>query len=527
MDSSHPFINPVDGGDARAALIRDRAPAPRRAKQPVARRTAVDDDDDALRGAAGHAAHFLSRLDRVSVQDTALALSLYNDVPLLAEILRRSRLPEGASRVAIALADGGRGPHIVVTRDARFVTCLGAGMSTKSLPIIAREELDAIAQHVEGLRKKLGACLASKRSGVSFRAIFEPVFSAGPAMSREDFDRAAVWMPIVGGSVLVILADMAQSHARLSRRLHHVQRYTARRERLLRAYWNNMWAMGHLVALITTDARFVCETLDRVADDHPEMANAVLAILVNVAKAGPVGIFLRVVCFAAHAGEGVSARFKQLLLSALRTDELLISFAALGGIAHRHHRLAAEIRKAFAADALRRPACANLPPDKKDSVVDLVNGDLDRLREKTHAALRDPDAATQRTLQRGGVLALAIGGLLGESRRPYAFESHADVPPELALPLFASWFRNPMANPGVVLDAIPLAAKSDPRDFYLPARFARRSQPLTRPEKVLDVLAEARLLLPLPAPDPRIGRNEPCPCGSGRKHKRCCAALPR
>jgi len=23
---------------------------------------------------------------------------------------------------------------------------------------------------------------------------------------------------------------------------------------------------------------------------------------------------------------------------------------------------------------------------------------------------------------------------------------------------------------------------------------------------------------------PKIGRNEPCPCGSGRKHKRCCGA---
>ena len=25
-----------------------------------------------------------------------------------------------------------------------------------------------------------------------------------------------------------------------------------------------------------------------------------------------------------------------------------------------------------------------------------------------------------------------------------------------------------------------------------------------------------------PAPPPRPGRNDPCPCGSGRKYKRCC-----
>ncbi len=26
-------------------------------------------------------------------------------------------------------------------------------------------------------------------------------------------------------------------------------------------------------------------------------------------------------------------------------------------------------------------------------------------------------------------------------------------------------------------------------------------------------------------PEPKIGRNEPCPCGSGKKFKKCCGAL--
>jgi hypothetical protein len=25
-------------------------------------------------------------------------------------------------------------------------------------------------------------------------------------------------------------------------------------------------------------------------------------------------------------------------------------------------------------------------------------------------------------------------------------------------------------------------------------------------------------------PKPKVGRNEPCPCGSGKKHKKCCGA---
>jgi uncharacterized protein YecA (UPF0149 family) len=29
-------------------------------------------------------------------------------------------------------------------------------------------------------------------------------------------------------------------------------------------------------------------------------------------------------------------------------------------------------------------------------------------------------------------------------------------------------------------------------------------------------------IIPFPTGNNRVGRNEPCPCGSGRKYKRCC-----
>lgn len=27
---------------------------------------------------------------------------------------------------------------------------------------------------------------------------------------------------------------------------------------------------------------------------------------------------------------------------------------------------------------------------------------------------------------------------------------------------------------------------------------------------------------PIVSPDPKVGRNDPCPCGSGKKYKKCC-----
>ncbi len=49
------------------------------------------------------------------------------------------------------------------------------------------------------------------------------------------------------------------------------------------------------------------------------------------------------------------------------------------------------------------------------------------------------------------------------------------------------------------------------------------------PRMILVLRKLARLRQASPAPRPahrnKIGRNDPCPCGSGRKYKRCCAAL--
>jgi uncharacterized protein YecA (UPF0149 family) len=31
--------------------------------------------------------------------------------------------------------------------------------------------------------------------------------------------------------------------------------------------------------------------------------------------------------------------------------------------------------------------------------------------------------------------------------------------------------------------------------------------------------------IPFARPEPKIGRNDPCPCGSGKKHKKCCGVI--
>ena len=43
---------------------------------------------------------------------------------------------------------------------------------------------------------------------------------------------------------------------------------------------------------------------------------------------------------------------------------------------------------------------------------------------------------------------------------------------------------------------------------------------------VLRKLARSRAAASRPPPRRKIGRNDPCPCGSGKKHKRCCGDAP-
>ena len=61
---------------------------------------------------------------------------------------------------------------------------------------------------------------------------------------------------------------------------------------------------------------------------------------------------------------------------------------------------------------------------------------------------------------------------------------------------------------------------ADPWDFYAPKVIAQR-------QKEWAERAARKAVLPLPVrTGPKIGRNDPCPCGSGKKYKKCCLDAP-
>ena len=56
-------------------------------------------------------------------------------------------LPEGGARVAFAIDDPREGPFVIVTREGRFVTCLGVGMHHDH-HVVPRAQTDALLARV-------------------------------------------------------------------------------------------------------------------------------------------------------------------------------------------------------------------------------------------------------------------------------------------------------------------------------------------------------------------------------------------
>lgn len=107
----------------------------------------------------GHDHHFLERLTRVNPEHQSIAMSLYRDPELvrrvIAAVSHSAGLPKDdlKGRVALALEDGGDGPHIIVSRTGRFITCLAEGMSVGAIPVLSRAMLDADVAWVRHARE--------------------------------------------------------------------------------------------------------------------------------------------------------------------------------------------------------------------------------------------------------------------------------------------------------------------------------------------------------------------------------------
>ena len=466
----------------------------------------------------GHAHHFLSRLDRVDSAEVELALALYRDPDALRYVFGKASLPDRAERVAVELGAGPAPPSLIVTRDGRFVTCLGAGMR-HDLPVVARATLDAAVDELAVRRQheELGRAL---RTGEA-RGLDETLakLGDGPDVSREDMTRLASLAPVLLKPLLRSQLELTTKTDELRRELVRALRKTknlrpaARGQ--LESYFRASWSVAHLAVITGTGLGARAREL---AGDRFD--NLVPVIGLGSLRSDAVGL-------AAHGLYGMCRLGPRALPTlaaqfARSRDGFQAMSALLGtlGIVARHPEAREE-----ALERLYSPG-----PDASALAKGLgpVAAELEAL------LFLDPSDLTVAWPLAGAEVFVNRAKARLPEGHPLRFEVEEDVPLELARPtglrLAVSFQRS---REGVLLLAstLPWFAEARVEDLYLPADVLAWMRAPWREERSLRLLQghvdadSARVEANVRPAGPT--RGGPCPCGSRKKYKRCCGETAR
>jgi hypothetical protein len=458
----------------------------------------------------GHAHHFLSRLDRVSYDEVELSLGLYNNAPLVRYILSRAGLPARAERVAISLDDRNEGPFLIVTREGRFVTCLGRGMRCDQ-PVVRRWQLDALAERHEELKACMRPSELVPEHERSTTRLFKRITQVGADFSREDFLDLAPLQPLLLPTYLKRIREIDSWLFVARHNLRHVERPRPCEHELMQNVWGHLWALKHLSALVGVGTPVEYfedlprERLERVKRSDGTVPGHHASLPIAAAGAWLTGRFggaYLPIC--GHHFE------RSTCIAVIRQ-----SAAELAAVAGAHPRLRDAVLAAFRGlQPERTPADCGAREERATLAAQVL------------AAFERTDDLDVRAALWGAERLLATGH---PSVARNGWRDVRDVPVDVAMPFAASaidaWLSED-DNVAELLRLAPSFARYRPEDLYLPRRWLNE---LHVPWAPADTMGHLRALrsyysaaVPVSAPK-APGRNDPCTCGSGAKYKKCCA----
>ncbi len=461
-----------------------------------------------------HDTHFLSRLERVSLPHVELAMSLYNDTPLLQFILGKVNLPESADRVAISLDDPEKGPFLVVMRNGHFVTCLGEGMLVRELPVITRSQLDTLAEHVTDLRARLTVAQSLIGKAGNVNKLLRRIFTAGAELSREEFIGISAWQPLMRMQFLGYALDSASFLSQMRVRLRKVKARPKPHEvPLLRDYWNNVWAIGHLLLLFAMNAR---ETLE----ENAELARHLRSMQISwpAVRQGLVPVSIRGAWAAGKLGKMVLGGYKDCLEPPSSPLSVTNAVYGLTALAVRHRGLRGEIRKVFHAEH----TFPNGPDGNMSAAI------LKLAATSFEVSFDHREEMREFHRRAGGGLFIRQWNRFNPESPP-RYTSPDEVPENLALAAVANAMGIDLITSDSILHVLvtlPWTASAQPEDLYYPTETVKEVGLPFIPELVVKLLDAHRAYEGKSRParaETVLGRNELCSCGSGKKYKRCCA----
>lgn len=445
-----------------------------------------------------HDTHFLRRLERLDREHAELALGLYYDGKLVAHILSVSLIPEGAKRVALCLGTPENGPFLIVARDGHFVTALGEGMKVgPNLPVVSRHRLDKISESVASLRELVADAQAG-RSQLT-RRMLSAVYRSGPGLGQEQFDDLARWLPLLEIKFLRAYFDLVLRSNELFHRLARARKITKRDSESLHDFWADSWALGHLTLLMASDGGARLKRLFEVFE--VEQPGCTLQLCSNLVHFGVLSTCLRGAWIASKLTALVIPAAKHRYVDAAAPWHIALSDGlSLSAAGSRHRRYRAEVGKVLARAPAQDP-----------------HSHVRRYYEKYAKSGGAFEAHTVEVAQE------FMRGLFSEE-----FPAE-QVPNAVAAAFFLAAPRKVRgSHEGLecLLEQLPWVVTIEARDFYFPdplARFVRGPWTFEEGVALFDACTGGGIRRPQPVvTGPKVGRNQPCPCGSGRKYKRCC-----
>jgi len=457
-----------------------------------------------------HAHHFLGRLDRVTRAHTEFALNLYNDGEAVKFVLERAHLPREAERIALAIGDAKQGPFVIVTRDGRFVTCLGEGMSVGGCPIVARSQIDGLLSRLVEKRARREVAAREMRPNEDEDDLFQRIFTRGKRLTREEFLAVSAFESMLGVEPFLLMIDVAADLVKNRPLLQRIRQATSPGTlRAVEGHDRLEWAVAHLMLLSGAAERADLDALLRSSKNVGSTPSYLCSVQLGQT------FFLRGAWAAARLGKGLLPTYRAVLENA--TDWVSMLDAALGiaAIGLRHGASFDDARRILQA----QHAIAEKHPGEMEYVGRAAFG---------HWAIETMDDVQRRieqTYEAGRGMCVTYGEHLPEGHA-LRFTRPEDVPDLLARAAVLS-FDGDVHDEQVqtiLYHALGMAARASAEDFYFPRDVVRAWFGAWSPEETLFRLQRFEKAGRKREParvEARPGRNDPCPCGSGKKYKKC------
>ena len=460
--------------------------------------------------AVGHDHHFLSRLDRVSTEHVELALGLYRDTELVSHILHHAGVPDGAPRVAISLGYSEGGPFVVVTREGKFVTCLGAGMLPFSTPIVPRRRLDEIAEHVSKLQDRMRVAKQLAPGG-ALDDLLELVMLSGDCVSREEIYGLFAVNAVAAPTLLKLLTDLAIG---LRESLHSVltiRRVGPEHEQLLHAYWQNSWACTHLAVLCGVECpEGYPDPLPRLDDWESRTWVSRMAISLGLIPAAIRGAWA-----SSMAGDRVFDHYERMYRESEVKEPIVEAMLVLSALGMRYPSLARDAKRVLGQ-----------PPGADGGAAGAWDEHHDVMLREMNTIIDDPEAASVTDdIARRYVHEIGLSRPYGS---PARFMWRDEVPLSIARPMLGMATLSSLGRGLEILMAMRLlswAARVPGEDLYPPFEYLKGLDWGWSLPKGRIIVESTKLSFTKGAPArarKEPAPNEPCPCGSGKKFKKCC-----